>query len=65
MTKPKWALEISHFYCRPCAEYHEKTHPHYEAMLARKAERQQKEREAAERKACARKGMVTKSATRW
>jgi len=21
--------EIRHFYCRPCGEYHPKTHPHY------------------------------------
>jgi hypothetical protein len=35
--KPKQA--ITHFYCRPCAEYHPKEHPHYRAMKRRKAER--------------------------
>jgi hypothetical protein len=24
--------EIQHFYCRPCGEYHPKTHPHHAAM---------------------------------
>ena len=40
------AKKIIHFFCRPCAEYHLKTHPHYRAMKRRKAKRQQ-EREAA------------------
>jgi hypothetical protein len=26
-----------HFYCRPCGEYHLKTHPHHVAMNRRKA----------------------------
>jgi len=38
--------KIIHFYCRPCAEYHLKTHAHYRAMKRRKAKRQ-REREAA------------------
>jgi hypothetical protein len=33
--------KILHFFCRPCAEYHLKTHPHYRAMLRRKAKRAQ------------------------
>ena len=33
--------KIIHFFCRPCAEYHLKTHPHYRAMLRRKAKRAQ------------------------
>ncbi len=24
------------FYCRPCGQYHEKTHPHHAAMMKRK-----------------------------
>jgi hypothetical protein len=28
--------EIQHFYCRPCGEYHLKTHPHHADMNARK-----------------------------
>jgi hypothetical protein len=31
--------KIIHFFCRPCAEYHLKTHPHYRAMKRRKAKR--------------------------
>jgi hypothetical protein len=42
MTKPAWAMEISHFYCRPCAEYHHKEHPHYEEMKQRAAKRKSK-----------------------
>jgi hypothetical protein len=33
------AKKIIHFYCRPCADYHLKTHPHYRAMKRRKAKR--------------------------
>jgi hypothetical protein len=33
------AKRIIHFFCRPCAEYHLKTHPHYRAMKRRKAKR--------------------------
>jgi hypothetical protein len=29
--------EIRHFYCRPCGEYHPKTHPHHAEMRRRKA----------------------------
>ncbi len=34
--------KIIHFFCRPCGEYHLKTHPHYAAMKRRAAERQKK-----------------------
>jgi hypothetical protein len=33
------AKRIIHFFCRPCAEYHLKTHPHYRTMKQRKAKR--------------------------
>jgi hypothetical protein len=29
--------KIIHFFCRPCAEYHLKTHPHYRAQKRRAA----------------------------
>jgi hypothetical protein len=29
-----------HFYCRPCGEYHLKTHPHHKAMKARRKAKQ-------------------------
>jgi hypothetical protein len=35
----KYAQPILFFFCRPCGEYHEKTHPHYREMLDRKARR--------------------------
>jgi hypothetical protein len=38
----KYAQPILFFFCRPCGEYHEKTHPHYAEMFARKAERGKK-----------------------
>jgi hypothetical protein len=31
--------ENPHFYCRPCGEYHEKTHPHFDAMKQRARKR--------------------------
>ena len=34
--------EIPHFYCRPCGQYHEKTHPHHAEMKQRKKQRQRK-----------------------
>jgi hypothetical protein len=37
MGTTRYAQKIIHFYCRPCAEYHLKTHPHYRAMKRRKA----------------------------
>jgi hypothetical protein len=46
MSKHKYAQKIIHFFCRPCAEYHLKTHPHYRAMKRRKAKRR-KEAQAA------------------
>jgi len=45
----KYAEPILFFFCRPCAEYHEKTHPHYQAMKCRKLKR----RKLAEAKAAA------------
>ena len=30
---------ILHFYCRPCAEYHLKTHPHFAEAQERARER--------------------------
>jgi hypothetical protein len=41
--------KILHFFCRPCAEYHLKTHPHYRAMKRRAAlRRKAKEAKAAQ-----------------
>ena len=34
-----YAQPILFFFCRPCGDYHEKTHPHYAAQKARAAER--------------------------
>jgi hypothetical protein len=34
-----YKFKIIHFFCRPCAEYHLKTHPHYRAMKRRAAKR--------------------------
>jgi hypothetical protein len=34
-----YAQPILFFFCRPCGDYHEKTHPHYRAMKRRKAKR--------------------------
>jgi len=31
--------KIIHFYCRPCGDYHLKTHPHYRAQQGRAARR--------------------------
>jgi hypothetical protein len=39
MGKTKYAQKIIFFFCRPCAEYHLKTHPHYRAMKRRAAKR--------------------------
>ncbi len=49
--KPKQA--ITHFYCRPCGEYHEKEHPHYDEMKERA--RQQKRKRTLKAKARTRK----------
>lgn len=38
----KLAQPITHFYCRPCAEYQPKEHPRYEEMKQRAAERKRK-----------------------
>jgi hypothetical protein len=43
--KTKYAQKIIYFFCRPCAEYHLKTHSHYHAMK-RRALKRRKEKEA-------------------
>ena len=35
----KYGQKILFFFCRPCGDYHHKTHPHYRAMKRRKAKR--------------------------
>ncbi len=35
----KFGQKITHFFCRKCGEYHEKTHPHYKAQRRRAAKR--------------------------
>lgn len=39
LLKESPTAEIRHFYCRPCGEYHPKTHPHHAAMKARTAKK--------------------------
>lgn len=34
-----YAQKITHFFCRPCGDYHPKTHPHYRAMKRRSLKR--------------------------
>jgi hypothetical protein len=46
MSKIKYAQKIIHFFCRPCGEYHLKTHAHYRAMK-RRAAKKRKQAEAA------------------
>jgi len=60
--KPKQA--VTHFYCRPCKEYHEKAHPHHADMLARREDRQRKQREAAERRVRMRAAIANLAPTR-
>jgi hypothetical protein len=36
--------KILHFFCRPCGEYHLKTHPHYRAQKRRAAKRQKEKK---------------------
>ena len=43
--KPK--QEITHFYCRPCVEYHHKEHPHFEEMKERKRKRKREAKRSA------------------
>jgi hypothetical protein len=47
----KYAQPILFFFCRPCGEYHEKTHPHYRAMKRRKAKRAKEKATQAETQA--------------
>jgi hypothetical protein len=42
----KYAQKILFFFCRPCGDYHEKTHPHYRAMKRRKAKRRKEAAQA-------------------
>lgn len=35
----KPSQKITHFFCRPCGEYHPKTHPHYRAQKRRSRSR--------------------------
>ena len=44
LLKQSPSKERPHFYCRPCGEYHEKTHPHHAEMKARKRQRQREAR---------------------
>jgi hypothetical protein len=39
MGKAKYGQKIIYFFCRPCGEYHLKTHPHYRAMKRRALKR--------------------------
>jgi hypothetical protein len=50
MSKKKsgYAQPILMFFCRPCAEYHFKTHPHYRAMKRRAAKRREEKEAKAE-----------------
>jgi hypothetical protein len=43
----KYGQPILFFFCRPCGEYHEKTHPHYRAQKQR-SYRRRKRKEAAQ-----------------
>jgi len=42
MRRRRFAQKITHFFCRPCGEYHLKTHPHYRAMKKRARDRKTK-----------------------
>lgn len=35
----KYGQKITHFFCRRCGEYHEKTNPHYRAQKRRAAKK--------------------------
>jgi hypothetical protein len=43
----KYAQPILFFFCRPCAEYHFKTHPHYRAMKRRSLKRRKAKEQSA------------------
>ncbi len=51
MSKKKsgYAQPILMFFCRPCAEYHFKTHPHYRAMQRRALKRRKAKEDAGAR----------------
>jgi hypothetical protein len=46
MGKIKYAQKIIHFFCRPCGEYHLKSHPNYRAV-ERRAAKKRKQAEVA------------------
>jgi len=52
----KYAQPILFFFCRPCGEYHLKTHPHYRAMKRRALKRRKAKEEAAQQHAHASDG---------
>jgi hypothetical protein len=39
MPKSRYAQPILHFFCRPCGDYHLKTHPHYREAKLRAAKK--------------------------
>jgi len=39
LKEPPISDEIRHFFCRPCGEYHLKTHPHHAEMKTRKLQK--------------------------
>jgi hypothetical protein len=39
LREPPFSGENPHFYCRPCGEYHPKTHPHHAEMKYRSGQR--------------------------
>jgi hypothetical protein len=39
LLKESPTAEIQHFFCRPCGEYHPKTHPHHAEMKARQTQK--------------------------
>jgi hypothetical protein len=41
----KYAQKILFFFCRPCGDYHEKTHPHYRGQKQRSYRRREVEEE--------------------
>jgi hypothetical protein len=56
MGKTKYAQKIIFFFCRPCAEYHLKTHPHYKAQKRRAAKRRKQAEAEAQRPTGAQRG---------
>jgi hypothetical protein len=46
----RYAQPILDFYCRPCGDYHLKTHPHFAEQQARAEERRKKGKIKSQRK---------------